>query len=118
MEGFELEVLNGNDWARFRPTVVLVEATRGEQLVEEMGSNGYRLEFFDGLNYYFVDGASVGVSIHNYSERVLRSRVRTSIEVDLANSSESYLAAIGGLGIRGHAAGLCRALLRRASARR
>ena len=84
VEGFELQVVAGNDWRRFRPTVVLLEATRGQELVDVMATHGYRLEFFDGLNFYFVADEADGVSIHNYSERVLRANYRTMAEVDLA----------------------------------
>lgn len=106
VEGFELEVVAGNDWRRFRPTVVLLEATRGQQLVDVMASHGYRLEFFDGLNFYFVAAEAEGVSIHNYSERVLRANYRTMAEVDLAARWENGAPGPTELGIKGQLVGL------------
>lgn len=61
VEGFEKEVLEGADFSRFRPWVVLVEATRPlspettheewEQLLVE---NDYAFAYFDGLNRFYV----------------------------------------------------------------
>ena len=61
VEGAERAVLEGCDFARFRPWVVLVEATRPlsrvpthegwERLLLEAG---YRFVFFDGLNRFYV----------------------------------------------------------------
>lgn len=113
VEGFELEVLKGNDWTRFRPTVVLLEATYGQLAIDQMLANGYRLEFFDGLNYYFVEDDAKGVSIHNYSERILRGNVRTHAELVQADLHEERLAGRGDLGIRAHALGLKRAVVQR-----
>ena len=62
VEGFEERVLAGNDWARFRPCVVVVEATypetprRRETGIEAMLSgHGYRRAHFDGLNDFYVE---------------------------------------------------------------
>jgi FkbM family methyltransferase len=61
VEGHEREVLLGNDWNRFRPRVVLVEATlpatqvpchdRWEDVLIEAG---YLFTYFDGLNRFYV----------------------------------------------------------------
>ena len=68
VEGFEERVLAGNDWARFRPRVVLVEATypetprRRETGIEAMlGGHGYRRAYFDGLNDFYVERQFHGV---------------------------------------------------------
>ena len=68
VEGFEERVLAGNDWARFRPRVVLVEATypetprRRETGIEAMlGGHGYRRAYFDGLNDFYVERRFRGV---------------------------------------------------------
>jgi FkbM family methyltransferase len=62
VEGFEEKVLNGNDWERFRPEVVVVEATypnspvrRPTKIVEAMEQRGYRRVYFDGLNDFFLE---------------------------------------------------------------
>lgn len=61
VEGYEREVIQGNDWNRFRPRVVIIEAVRPlstqpshdrwEQLVLDAG---YLFVTFDGLNRYYV----------------------------------------------------------------
>ncbi len=68
VEGFEERVLAGNDWARFRPRIVLVEATypetprRRETGIEAMlGGHGYRRAYFDGLNDFYVERRFRGV---------------------------------------------------------
>lgn len=61
VEGWEREVLEGGDWRRFRPRVVVVEAIRpgtAEACWAEwepfLLSQGYHLAYFDGLNRYYV----------------------------------------------------------------
>jgi FkbM family methyltransferase len=61
VEGWEREVLQGGDWRRFRPRVLLVEAIRpgtAEGCWEEwepfLLAQGYRFAYFDGLNRYYV----------------------------------------------------------------
>ena len=62
VEGFELKVLQSNDWTRFRPHLVLVEATfpdtpvrRPDLVTPYLEAQGYRRVFFDGLNDYFTE---------------------------------------------------------------
>jgi FkbM family methyltransferase len=62
VEGFEEKVLSGNDWERFRPTVVLVEATYPESAERRptnirgfMEQRGYRHVHFDGLNDFYLE---------------------------------------------------------------
>lgn len=61
VEGHEHEVLLGNDWERFRPIIVVVEAThpRTTQPVHQrwesvLTDSAYRFAHFDGLNRYYV----------------------------------------------------------------
>ena len=68
VEGHELEVLRGADWARWRPRVVLVEATRPRTTTDSSGATplthevwepvlleaDYLFATFDGLNRYYV----------------------------------------------------------------
>lgn len=68
VEGHELEVLRGADWSRWRPRVVLVEATRPRTTTDSSGTTppthelwepvlleaGYIFATFDGLNRYYV----------------------------------------------------------------
>jgi FkbM family methyltransferase len=62
VEGFEEKVLDGNDWERFRPEVVVVEATypnspvrRPTKVLDAMEQRGYRRVYFDGLNDFFLE---------------------------------------------------------------
>lgn len=56
VEGFEYEVLNGNDWSKYRPKVICIESNH---MVKDwrpiLKSNNYKKVFFDGLNDYYVD---------------------------------------------------------------
>jgi FkbM family methyltransferase len=61
VETHERQVLAGNDWERFRPRVVLVEATLPYSTVHNHASwedillaAGYLFAFFDGLNRFYV----------------------------------------------------------------
>jgi FkbM family methyltransferase len=61
VEGHEKEVLEGNDWSRFRPRIVLLEATvpctpipSFESWEPILLSNGYLFAYFDGLNRFYV----------------------------------------------------------------
>jgi FkbM family methyltransferase len=61
VEGHEREVLLGNDWGRYRPRVVLVEATLPTTQVlchdrweGVLLSAGYLFAYFDGLNRFYV----------------------------------------------------------------
>lgn len=56
VEGYEYEVLKGNDWQKFRPEVLCIESNHiikdwRHLLIEQ----GYNLAFFDGLNEYYAD---------------------------------------------------------------
>ncbi|MBO9578426.1 MAG: FkbM family methyltransferase [Microbacteriaceae bacterium] len=53
VEGFETEVILGNDWARWRPTIVVVERT-GDSWHSLLETAGYREIFNDSLNSYFA----------------------------------------------------------------
>jgi FkbM family methyltransferase len=56
VEGFEYEVLNGNDWTKFRPEVICIEADRNVSNWHSLlKSNDYKSVFDDGLNEYYVD---------------------------------------------------------------
>lgn len=68
VEGSEQAVLEGNDWARFRPKVILAEAVAPitlepawENWEPTLIANGYRFVFFDGLNRYYADDDQPGL---------------------------------------------------------
>jgi FkbM family methyltransferase len=96
VEGHELEVLEGNDWSALRPTVVTFEASRGAECIAFMEASGYRHEFFDGLNHYFVDKNSADVTIYNYAGRILSHRIPTLYESQLVASYEQQIAQLSG----------------------
>jgi FkbM family methyltransferase len=61
VEGAESAVLEGNDWSRFRPRVIVAEAVtpgKGEPAWQEFEplllANGYRFKLFDTLNRFYV----------------------------------------------------------------
>ena len=61
VEGFEGEVLKGMDFARWRPWVLVIEATLPNSRVSNhaawehmVTTRGYRFAWFDGLNRYYV----------------------------------------------------------------
>jgi len=62
VEGFEERVLLGNDWERFRPSLILVEATFPERRTRRetgiaalLDSKRYRHVHFDGLNDFYAE---------------------------------------------------------------
>jgi FkbM family methyltransferase len=62
VEGYELKVLSSNDWIRFRPQVILAEATfpespqrRDDGVETYLAEQGYRRVYFDGLNDFYVE---------------------------------------------------------------
>lgn len=63
VEGFERQVIEGGDWKRYRPRVVLVESTEPGKTVPThhrwepllLGAE-YSFAAFDGLNRYYVRG--------------------------------------------------------------
>ena len=83
IEGHELHALIGNNWTRYRPKVVLFEGTRGKQCIKYMKEQDYRLEFFDGLNYYMIDNKYKKLTIHDYAGAVLAKGLYTYREVQL-----------------------------------
>jgi FkbM family methyltransferase len=61
VEGAEADVIDGGDWAAFRPRVVVVEATvpgsdvpAWDETEPRMLARGYRFALFDGLNRLYV----------------------------------------------------------------
>lgn len=63
VEGFERQVLAGNDWHRFRPRVAVIEATHPGTREPSHGEwerilldAGYLFGYFDGLNRFYVRG--------------------------------------------------------------
>jgi FkbM family methyltransferase len=56
VEGFEYEVLKGNDWKLYRPEVICIESAHIKKDWHELlKKEGYEQAFNDGLNDYFID---------------------------------------------------------------
>lgn len=56
VEGFEIAVLNSNDWERFRPRLVMLEVNRAEDEIQAfMAAHGYIDVFMNGLNKIYLD---------------------------------------------------------------
>jgi FkbM family methyltransferase len=62
VEGYEFNVLNSNDWTRFRPQLLITEATYPESSARRdngvrtlLETQGYVFVYFDGLNDFFVE---------------------------------------------------------------
>lgn len=72
VEGYELQVLEGNNWEKYRPTVICIEAnhrtTDWSQLIK---ANGYRRFIFDGLNEYYVALEAWHIT-DKFAERIAR----------------------------------------------
>jgi FkbM family methyltransferase len=72
VEGLEYEVLMGNDWQKYRPEVICIEAkhekSKWQPLLEK---HDYKEVFFDGLNSYFVDAKKPQRLQFSYPEAVL-----------------------------------------------
>jgi FkbM family methyltransferase len=74
VEGFEYEVLASNDWIKFRPEVICIEANHINKdwkplLVDAM----YDRVFNDGLNDYYVDSKTDRASKFDYVGMLLRN---------------------------------------------
>jgi FkbM family methyltransferase len=55
VEGFEYQVLKSNDWKKYRPWIVCVEATGSDiRWKKVLKDAGYMLHIFDGLNEYYI----------------------------------------------------------------
>lgn len=54
VEGMETEVIQGNDWRKFRPVIVLIETSHGNDWEQLLFKQDYLLALDDGLNRYYV----------------------------------------------------------------
>jgi hypothetical protein len=54
VEGHEREVIEGGDWRRWRPRVILIEAMWPDQWEHLILAADYLFAIFDGINRYYV----------------------------------------------------------------
>lgn len=93
VEGAEQDVLAGADWMKYRPRVVVIEATMPASPEPNWGgwepfllSQRYRFVFFDGLNRYYVSEEAAALAIHfeapvnPFDKAVQLSRYRKALE--------------------------------------
>jgi len=56
VEGFEIEVLSGNNWSKYRPLLIVIEfGHRGKEIVDFLNNAGYSYIFNNGINGVFRD---------------------------------------------------------------
>lgn len=71
-EGLEYEILEGNDWKKFRPEVICIEANH---MVKDwrpiLRDNDYSAVFNDGINSYYVSKESSGERVFSYTKAFL-----------------------------------------------
>jgi FkbM family methyltransferase len=80
VEGYEYEVLCSNDWTKYRPEVLCVEANHViNDWHDLLQKANYKLVFNDGLNEYFIDAKKPNLwNNFKYVEMVLGRNILTS----------------------------------------
>lgn len=70
VEGYEFEVLEGNDWNTYRPTVICIEANHrsNETWYKFLEARKYVRVIFDGLNEYYIASESIKI-FDGFAER-------------------------------------------------
>lgn len=69
VEGYEGEVLRSNDWTKYRPAVICIEANhRDNDWHTVLKSQGYSCFIFDGLNEYYIADEHSGI-VDGFAER-------------------------------------------------
>lgn len=72
VEGYEYEVVAGNDWKKYRPEVVCIEANHvARDWRKTLEANNYRLFIADGLNEYYVEH-SAWKRTEGFDERIIK----------------------------------------------
>lgn len=72
VEGLEYEVLSGNNWKRYRPELICIEANHSvKDWRKLLTKNGYTKFFEDGLNEYYAPEDSKRAKTFTYPESVL-----------------------------------------------
>jgi FkbM family methyltransferase len=92
VEGLEYEVLEGNDWKKYRPEVICIEANHIKKDWRSLlTENGYSLTFFDGLNDYYTDNHTNRASHFDYVQAVVFREpiIPVSVAKDLETRDEA-----------------------------
>lgn len=90
VEGFEYEVIKGNDWNKYRPQILCIEANN---IMKEwhhlLLKNKYTSFFFDGLNEYFVANEHINLAKNfHYEDTLEKSVISAFVQDDLNAKSE------------------------------
>ncbi|MBX6315076.1 MAG: FkbM family methyltransferase [Isosphaeraceae bacterium] len=100
-ESHEREVIEGADWTRWRPRVVLIEANGSEEWEPLMLRADYRLALFDGINRFYLRAEDahllprLGIPAnftddfipYEYYQRIEALRTRLALYEDLGPSA-------------------------------
>ncbi len=83
VEGYEYEVIKGNDWAKFRPEMICIEANH---IINDwrpyLKNAGYSCVHNDGLNdYYLSDESAWRASKFDYSKVFLGNKPVVSVDI-------------------------------------
>ncbi|HSX27973.1 MAG TPA: FkbM family methyltransferase [Candidatus Saccharimonadales bacterium] len=78
VEGHEPQVLQGNDWKKYRPRVVVFEGTVAEKCRNFLEEQNYHQVYFDGLNYYMVADEQTDLDMSQYPALLLSYGYYTS----------------------------------------
>ncbi len=75
VEGYEGQVLRSNDWKKYRPEVLCIEANHIiNDWEDELYKNNYGLVFFDGLNKYYADASTNRKGTFDYVNHIVLER--------------------------------------------
>lgn len=90
VEGFEYEVLISNDWEKYRPELICIEANH---ILKDwhpiLSKANYELVFFDGLNEYFLAKEAINRKDNfNYADSLILKK--PIISPGLANQLRNY----------------------------
>lgn len=99
VEGWEEQVIRGGDWARYRPRVVLVEATetnsptpRHERWEPILLAARYHFVYNDGLNRFYLRDEDAALKVCFATPPNVFDHYRTWREVDLENKAQQWYA--------------------------
>lgn len=68
IEGFELDVLSGNDWSAYRPNVIVCETiNHGSEIDNFIKDNGYINYFSNGTNTIYYDEKFKNLNIRKFN---------------------------------------------------
>jgi FkbM family methyltransferase len=93
VEGFEYQTLISNDWKKYRPWIICVEATGSDKRWKATLKNAkYTLHIFDGLNEYYVADEKAELLDDYYvyvASEVIRFDIANRPSMRFANSLRS-----------------------------